>query len=124
LLHIAAYIYHGFLVWSVFEGAASGSNVEHFIRAKLARYKNADSISFCDNASVNKVDKVLVALDEVFGGFLVFLEVYSPQLAPVELGFSNIREYIRSRVLTKPFNITLFTKNRADEPLVEIGISI
>ena len=76
---LAAYTYHGFLAWSVFEGAASGSHVEHFIRATLARYKNADSISFCDNASVNKVDKVLVALDEVFGGLWAFLEAYSPQ---------------------------------------------
>jgi hypothetical protein len=97
---LAAYTYHGFLEWSVFEGAASGSHVEHFIRANLAGYKNADSISFCDNASVNKVDKVFLALDKIFGGLWAFLAAYSPQLAPVELGFSNIREYIRSHELS------------------------
>ncbi len=68
----------------------------------------------------------LNAIDDVYHGYWRRLPVYSPQFNPIELGFSNIREYVRAndaRAVTDPVGLLseAFQRYSEHDPLGAIA---
>ena len=63
---LAAHSEEGFIAWRIFEGMATANDVASFVNDEVRRVVNPDSFCIIDNASVNKVDDTLRALNKVF----------------------------------------------------------
>lgn len=93
---LAAYCERGFIHWHIFEGTVSEREVIEFLDS-LAPRLDADSFGLFDNAANLKTEAVRMRADDVFHGFYRYCPAYSPELKPIENGFSNIKRYIRER---------------------------
>lgn len=93
---LAAYCERGFIHWHIFEGTVSEREVIEFLDS-LAPRLDADSFGLFDNAANLKTEAVRMRANEVFHGFYRYCPAYSPELKPIENGFSNIKRYIRER---------------------------
>jgi len=93
---LATYGVNGFSNWSIMESTTRSDHVVWFMNTIVSRNKNHDDILMYDNAKVNVTQASLYAIDNVFNGWHKRLPVYSPQYNPIELGFSNIREYVHA----------------------------
>ena len=94
---LAAHTEEGFIAWRIFEGMTTGNDVASFVNDEVRRVVNPESFCIIDNASVNKVDDTLRALNKVFYYRILFSPRYQPRFKPIENGFSLIRKYIRKR---------------------------
>ena len=53
-------------------------------------------VCIIDNATIHKTAQNLFILNTKFHGKYEFVAPYSPDLKPIELGFSNIKSYLRN----------------------------
>jgi len=103
---MAAYTPYGFLYWEIIEG--SSFNGESFVSflGRLSRLIRVDfHFAIVDNASIHKTDDSLHALDETFNGLYLFVAPYSPDMKPIELGFSLVKAYLCELERLHPFDI-------------------
>jgi transposase len=88
---------NGFVAWKFDTGTCTGDDVASFITDEISRAVTQDTYVIIDNASVNKTDEAIRALDVTLGGRYKFSPRYSPRLKPIERGFSMVRKYIRQK---------------------------
>ena len=93
---IAAYCLFGFICWSIIEGSYTGEHFAAFL-AKLAPMLHFTSFGIIDNSSTHKTPDALHTLNSTFRGQYLFSTEYSPDLKPIEKGFSQVKRWIRRR---------------------------
>lgn len=92
---IAAYTTTGFIAWAIYEGSVTALEVRHFLNHSLAPALTNTSVGVLDNATVHKTDGCRETLEAVFHGTCTFCPPYSPELKPIEKGFSLVKRYLR-----------------------------
>lgn len=78
----------------VLDGACDHVAFEAYIEKVLAPHLTQGQIVIMDNLSVHKSAKV-IELVEAKGCKVLFLLAYSPDLSPIELAFSKLKQYLR-----------------------------
>jgi len=91
----AAYSELGFVAWEIFEGAVTQNEITHFVNERLAPFVKADSFLIIDNAANQRTAAVRAVIEAVFLGKYLYSPAYTPELKPVERGFSNVKHWIR-----------------------------
>lgn len=94
---IAAYTTRGFLCWKVYEGSVTQEQWIDFLVTKVAEWIMPDSIALIDNATIHRTPNALHATENTFLGKFHFCAPYSPDLKPIERGFSLIKRWLRER---------------------------
>ena len=79
-----------------FEGALNTATFEVYVREKLIPSLPVGSMVVLDNYVVHHVKIIKEAIEEA-GMKLLFLPAYSPDLSPIELAFSKIKQDMRRR---------------------------
>ena len=87
---------YGFIAWEIFEGNVCGTDVATFIKMRVTPMFSSDDYLLLDNAKNHKTAEVFEALENDLGGRYKFNAEYSPELNPIELGFSMVRAWIRA----------------------------
>ena len=82
----------GFIAWTIYDGAVSGSHVAEFISTKVIPRLRPNQIILLDNAPNQSTPEVVDALMEKNR----YNVPYCPELNPIERGFSLIRSWIRA----------------------------
>lgn len=94
---LAAYMPFGFLVWELFiDETVDAGKFQAFIRGRVKDSILDDAVGLVDNATIHHTTQSEVALEEVFNGRYLFSEPYCCMDKPVELGFSNVKNYLRA----------------------------
>jgi DDE superfamily endonuclease len=88
---------NGFVAWKYDTGTCTGDDVASFITDEISTAVTQDTYVIIDNASVNKTDEAIRALDVTLGGRYKFSPRYYPRLKPIERAFSMVRKYIRQK---------------------------
>ena len=78
----------------VFEGGLNRAIFESYVEQTLAPLLEVGEIVLMDNLSAHFSEKVQKLL-EARGATVLFLPAYSPDLSPIELAFSKLKEYLR-----------------------------
>jgi transposase len=92
---IAALDSNGVRCSTVVDGAVNGDVFEAFVRQVLLPQLTAGDIVILDNLSSHRRASTQ-ALIESAGAQLLFLPPYSPDLNPIEMVFSKIKQLLRS----------------------------
>jgi transposase len=58
-----------------------------------------DNVLLVDNAAIHKTDGSLVAINLISDDKYIFSPKYSPNFKPIELGFANVKNWIRRSTL-------------------------
>ena len=95
---IAALGVEGMRCSTVVDGAVNGDVFEAFIEQVLGPQLKEGDVVVMDNLSSHKRERVR-ELIEARGGELRYLPPYSPDLNPIELVFSKIKQLLRSLAL-------------------------
>jgi transposase len=86
----------------VIDGAVNGELFHAWVEQQLVKVLKPGDIVVMDNLSSHKVAGVREAIERV-GATVVYLPPYSPDLNPIEMVFSKIKNEIRKRApRTKP----------------------
>ena len=85
----------GVAVVSTVEAAADGPVFLAFVRAALAPALRPGDVVVMDNPGARKVAGVRAAI-EAAGARLLYLPPYSPDLSPIELCWSKVKQFLRS----------------------------
>jgi transposase len=95
---MAAYTSKGFIYWEIYDTTVKGKDVAQFLR-NLSMRPSIDTSSYLilDNAANQKSGEVLAVLNHSFRQRYTYCAPYSPELKPIERGFSNVKNYIRER---------------------------
>ena len=80
---------------TIVDGAVNGDVFVAFIRQVLVPTLTPGDIVIMDNLSAHKVRGVREAI-EAAGASVVYLPPYSPDLNPIELAFSKLKQLMRS----------------------------
>ena len=89
----------GFIAWDIFDCNVGTEHIIHFIRHHLAPVFPKNAFLILDNARNQNNPLVHAAMEELIDGNYEFASAYSPQLKPIERGFSMIRNWIRENEL-------------------------
>lgn len=92
---VAAYSVLGFVCWAVYAGSVTSMEMQDFVLNDLQPYINEHTHVVLDNATIHKTEEVRGALAATLGDRYTYSAPYSPQLKPIELGFANIKRWIR-----------------------------
>lgn len=91
-------LHSGFIAWHLGEGTYTRAKFhEAFVTHILPHvnpYPLHHSIVVMDNAKIHHYKELEQAINGK-GGILLFLPPYSPQLNPIEVGFSNVKRWIQ-----------------------------
>jgi hypothetical protein len=90
----AAFTELGFLAWKIFPDTVTEIQVREFVES-IRQDLPAEAYGLFDNASNQRTQDVRVAIESVFSGFFMYCSPYSPELKPIERGFSMVKSYIR-----------------------------
>ena len=88
------------LCYDKFTGNVSGDEFYDFVRGSLIpnmnpyNGTNENSILVLDNCSIHYIEETLSLL-RTSGIFVIFLPPYSPDLNPIELTFSYVKQYLQ-----------------------------
>jgi transposase len=93
---IASYGLFGFISSHVVENEAiDADRFVRFVREQLTAVVEDHHYAIIDNARTHKTPEALLALENCFQGRYYFSPKYSPDNKPIELGFANIKRYLR-----------------------------
>lgn len=111
---LATYGIGGFIYWKIFQDETI--NAAKFIAymEELRLLLLPGAVGIFDNARIHKTDEALACIDDVFAGRYAFSAAYSPVDKPVELGFGNVKNYLRDNEADAVANPLLWI-NRAFE---------
>ena len=92
----AAFTELGFLPggWKIFSDTVTEIQVREFVES-IKNSLPLFAYGLFDNASNQRTDDVRIAIEDVFGGYFMYCSPYSPELKPIERGFSLVKQYIR-----------------------------
>jgi transposase len=76
-------------------GAIDGETMLFFVEELLVPTLKRGDIVFMDNNPIHKLDEIEEAIEAV-GAWVLFLPVYSPDLNPIEHGWSKVKALLRS----------------------------
>lgn len=76
-------------------GPIDGETMLFFVEELLVPTLNRGDIGVMDNASIHKLDDIEAAI-EAAGAWVLFLPTYSPDLNPIEHGWSKVKARLRS----------------------------
>lgn len=93
---VAAMSTQGVVACATVDGAIDGELFEVFVREALVPGLRRGQVLILDNASIHKRAEVR-RLVEACGARVVDLPPYSPDLNPIELAISKIKQFLRSR---------------------------
>lgn len=86
----------GICAWNGYDGALDGERFTDFVVNRLVPKLSKDDVVVMDNASIHKVEGVREAIEGV-GAKLVYLPPYSPDLNPIELVWSLLKQHLKKR---------------------------
>ena len=94
----ALYCDQGFIVWKILEGINTAENFQEFME-ECREVIPEGSHFILDNSSLHLTHASLlkIKINDVCRGKYEFLPCYSPDLNPIEFGFSQIKRYLRER---------------------------
>ena len=92
---IAALDHQGMRCATTVDGAVNGDVFVAFVEQVLAPTLKAGDLVVMDNLSSHKLTRVRQAIEAV-NAKLVYLPPYSPDLNPIELAFSKLKQLMRS----------------------------
>lgn len=92
---IAALDHRGMRCATTVDGAVNGEMFTAFVQQVLVPTLKPGEIVIMDNLSAHKVAGVREAIESA-GATLVYLPPYSPDLNPIELAFSKLKQLMRS----------------------------
>ena len=92
---IGALSWQGLETALTIEGAADGAVFETFVEHYLCPVLEPGTIVVWDNLSTHKSAKVRQLIEEA-GCWVVFLPTYSPDLNPIELAWSKVKQFLRT----------------------------
>lgn len=92
---IAALGINGMVCSTVVDGAVNGDVFEAFVEQVLVPRLRSDDVVVMDNLSSHKREKTRQRI-EAAGATLLFLPPYSPDLNPIEMIFSKVKQILRS----------------------------
>jgi transposase len=90
----AAYCERGFIFWRIYEGSVRTDEFCDFLK-NLQPYLTDTSVGLVDNCNIHHVQRSRNLLENIFNGRYIYSPSYTPEMKPIELGFSNIKRYIR-----------------------------
>lgn len=85
----------GFIAWEIFERNVDGLDVANFIRERVQPLFEPNDFLLLDNAKNQRTLEVYLALSHNLGGRYHYNVPYSPELNPIEHGFSLVRRWCR-----------------------------
>lgn len=91
---LAAVRTSGICAWNGYDGALDGDRFTTFVVEKLVPTLAKDEVVVMDNASIHKVDGIREAIEAV-GAKLIYLPPYSPDLNPIELVWSLLKQHLK-----------------------------
>ncbi len=91
---IGALVVRGLRGLMTLEGGTDADVFEAFIEQVLARRLRCGDIVVLDNVGAHKPERIR-ALVEAVGARLLFLPPYSPDLNPIELGWSKLKAVLK-----------------------------
>ena len=93
---IALYCPAGFLYWKIVEDTTNAASFQEFLN-EVRDFVPLSPDVFCilDNCSIHKTRESIILLEAVFRGNWRNLAPYAPDWNPVELGFSQIKRFLR-----------------------------
>jgi transposase len=92
---IAALGIEGMRCSTVVDGAVNGDIFEAFVEQVLVPDLRQGDVVIMDNLSSHKRQRIRELIEDA-GARLVFLPAYSPDLNPIEMVFSKIKQLLRS----------------------------
>jgi transposase len=92
---IAAYSPNGFICWDIIEGSVDSQIFVRFMRETLADYLIPSNVALLDNAAIHRSEASMDCIRDVFSEKYQFSPPYSPDFKPIELGFSNVKNWLR-----------------------------
>lgn len=92
----AAFTELGFIGWKIFPDTVTEIQVREFVES-IKNSLPPSAYGLLDNASNQRTDNVRMAIEDVFNGYFMYCSPYSPELKPIERGFSLVKGYIRER---------------------------
>jgi transposase len=92
---IAALGITGMRCSTVVDGAVNGDVFEAFVEQVLVHELRCGDVVIMDNLSSHKRQRVRALIEDA-GARLVFLPPYSPDLNPIEMIFSKVKQLIRT----------------------------
>ena len=91
---IGALDVHGMRAMMTVEGGTDADVFEAFVEQVLVRRLRRDDIVVLDNVGAHKPERIRSLVESV-GARLVFLPPYSPDLNPIELGWSKLKAALK-----------------------------
>lgn len=79
----------------VLSGAMNGDAFETYVRTQLVPSLRSGDIVILDNLNVHKSPRARAMIEKT-GAKLMFLPRYSPDLNPIEMAFSKLKERLRA----------------------------
>ena len=92
---ISAIRHDGVIASMVLEGAMDGAAFEAYVEQVLAPALSPGDVVVMDNLSSHKSERIK-ELVEAVGAEVWYLPPYSPDLNPIEMMWSKVKEYLRS----------------------------
>lgn len=86
----------GMLAVMTVNGGTDGDVFLAYVREVLSPHLRTGHIVIIDNLSTHKMKSVKDAI-EATGARIIYLPAYSPDLSPIELCWSKMKEYLRSK---------------------------
>ena len=80
----------------VVDGAMNKQIFEIYVETQLAPTLSPGDVVILDNVAFHKSDRAK-ALIKARGAWLLFLPAYSPDLNPIEMAYSKLKEHLRKR---------------------------
>ena len=85
----------GFIAWEIFERSVDGLDVANFIKERVHPLFGPNDVLLLDNATNQRTTEVYLALTTYLRGRYRYNVPYSPELNPIEHGFSLVRRWCR-----------------------------
>ena len=92
----ALYCDRGFLAWKILEGDNTAEDFQLFME-ECREVIPEGSHLILDNSALHHTLASLIKINDVCRGDYEFLSPYSPDLNPIENGFSQLKRYLRDR---------------------------
>ena len=92
----ALYCDQGFLAWKILEGDNTAEDFQFFMEESRAAIPPGSHL-ILDNSALHHTLASLIKINDVCRGNYEFLSPYSPDLNPIENGFSQLKRYLRER---------------------------
>jgi hypothetical protein len=93
---IALYSPFGFLYWKIIPNTTNALIFQDFV-LEIGQNVQLSPDAFCilDNCAIHKTRDSILVLENVFRGQWRNLAAYSPDWNPIELGFSQVKRFLR-----------------------------